>query len=160
MKSKIFYIKQIIFLVILFTLNFISYSQTTYKVKSIEALNPQTDKWDDIVGLYQLEITIDAQNNIYFSDYNMYMMELLAGKEYIGLYDKLIFENAGLDKSDREKATDSYKGKLKLVSNNNRNLPQSKEAYVHFIHYPSTGKLGLIQIANYFCMCHLRFYFN
>ena len=81
-------------------------------------------------------------------------MELLAGKNYIGQYDSLIFLNSGLDKSDSAKSIDGYNGKLKLIGSSN--LPQSKSAYVNFMYYPNTKKLGIIEISNYFCQCYVR----
>ena len=143
-----------ILLLLLISSSCLCFSQQTYKLKKIEIQNPQNNNWDEVVLYTPLEIYIDENKNITFNDYHMTFMELLAGKNYVGQYDNLIFLNSGLDKSDTEKFTDSYNGKLKLVGS--KNLPQSKDAYVNFMYYPQTKNLGIIEISNYFCMCHIR----
>ena len=144
--------KILFFLIVLFSIS--NFAQTTYKLKKIEIQNPNNNRWDEIVLIAPLEIYIDENKNITFNDYHMTFMELLAGKNYIGQYDSLIFLNSGLDKSDSAKSIDGYNGKLKLIGSSN--LPQSKSAYVNFMYYPNTKKLGIIEISNYFCQCYVR----
>ena len=131
----------------------ISNAQTNYKLSKIEIQNPRDNSWVEMVLLAPLEIYIDENKNITFNDYHMTFMEILAGKEYIGLYDALIFINSGLN-PDENNNYDGYDGKLKLVGN--KNLPQSKDAYARFMYYPNSKKLGIIEISNYFCRCHVR----
>jgi hypothetical protein len=131
-----------------------AYSQTTYKLKKMEIQSPRDNSWVEFMLLAPLEIFIDENKNISFSDYHMTFMEILAGKQYIGLYDALVFNNSGIKESNIEQNNDGYGGKLKLVGS--KNLPQSKDAYVRFMYYPNSKKLGIIVISNYFCQCHVR----
>jgi hypothetical protein len=148
--------KKIIIIILVLITPIISQAQSIHKLKKIEIQNPRDNSWVEMMLIAPLEIYIDENKNITFADYHMTFMEILAGKEYIGLYDALVFNNSGLKETNSEKNYDGYSGKLKL--NGSKNLPQSKDAYVRFMYYPNSKKLGIIEISNYFCQCHVRFW--
>jgi|688.fasta_scaffold1391398_2 hypothetical protein len=146
--------KNILFIILITSLTASIFAQTTYKLKKIEVLDPRNESWIEQMVFAKLQIIIDDNKNITFSDYNMVFMEILAGKEYIGSHDFLVFNNEGLAESNIRKSYDSYNGKLNLKSS--KNFTESSEAFVKFMFFPRTRNLGIIEISNHFCKCHVR----
>lgn len=147
-------------LLITFLTSLTSHAQSkTYTITKVQIMDPKTRSWDEYnMSFNKLELTIDQNKNIQFYDYNMNLMVILAGKEYVGQYDNVSFSNDGLDLADANNGSNDvfgYNGKIKLTGHNN--FPASADAYASFIYYPGTSNLGMIEIRNKFCMCYLRF---
>ena len=129
----------------------------TFSITRVQIKDPNSGTWSELMTYSKLNLMIDENKNIQFYDENLKLMEILAGKEYVGQYDIISFNNKGLDSSDGSNGSNGvfgYNGKIKLSGNNN--FSTSADAYVSFIYYPGTSNLGMIEVRNKLCMCYVR----
>ena len=145
-------------LLIICLIFFYSAKSQEFSVKRIQIKNPNTNSWDELMTFSKLNINVLESKNIVFYDYNLRMVEILAGKEYVGGYDNVSFTNSGLESKDANKGIYGYTGFINLSGKNNFTI--KKEAYVSLMYYPGSNKLGMIEIGNKLCMCYIRFWLN
>lgn len=144
-------------LITLFTA-IVSNAQTnTYSITKIQIKDPNTGNWNELMTFSKLNLTVDGNKNIQFYDENLRLIEILAGKNYVGQFDNIYFSNKGYDTKDGSNGSNGifgYNGKI--ILNGNNNFDTSGDAYASFIYYPGTSNLGMIEIRNKLCMCYVR----
>lgn len=156
LKSK--KMKKIILLVLITLITvFVSTAQKTYSISRVQIKDPNSGSWSELMTYSKLNLTIDENKNIQFYDDNFRLMEILAGRNYVGQYDNIFFSNKGLDSEDGSNGSNGifgYKGKM--ILNGKNNFSTSGDAYASFIYYPGTSNLGMIEVRNKLCMCYIR----
>lgn len=146
--------KSLLFLITLFTAIVCNAQTNTYSFTKIQVSETNGESWRDLITYRQFNLTIDENKNIKFYDQNMVLMQILAGKGYVGQYDNVSFSNNGAAIEDASKGIFAYNGKITLHSNKNFNIRE--DAYVYFYYYPGTSNLGMIEIRNKLCTCYVR----
>ena len=129
----------------------------TYSITKVQIKDPNSGSWSELMTYSKLNLIVDDSKNILFYDENLKLLEILAGKNYVGQYDNISFSNKGYDSQDGTNGSNGifgYNGKITL--NGNNNFATSGDAYASFIYYPGTSNLGMIEIRNKLCMCYVR----